>query len=135
MNACRNMLLLMCDQPGVKIMGRHAGSLSPGLVKHVTNPGAGLMYKHNPESFQKMWEEVLEGPRATAGRPKGWVVRAWFEEDLFLTTKDPQEKEQKPDRDWFTQVGSESAKTADGSTRGVNEDSKESPSHDVRILV
>ena len=141
-DACRKMLLLMRNEKGVKIMGRHAGSRTPGLVKHITNPG-GLMYKHNPESFQKMWEEEIikdfkegqgEGASTTTTSggtsPSKWIVRAWFEEDLFLTTKAPQDAGQKPDSDWFTKVVGESSRLAEGSAG-----KEEKSNGDVRILV
>ena len=137
-NACRRMVSLMRGDPGVKIIGRHAGSRNPGLVKHITNPGKGLMYKHNPESFENLWKEVTsgqgEGEDMVPGRDgRGkWVVKAWFEEDLFLTNKSRQDADQKPDSDWFTRVVGESSWRAEGSG---GEKAIDKPNDDVRILV
>ncbi|MCJ1360393.1 MAG: hypothetical protein MMC33_010398 [Icmadophila ericetorum] len=116
---CHKMLMLLQDKPGVRILGRQVGSRDPGLVVHITNKG-GLMYKHNPDSFRKMWDEVLgqtyqgDGISLDRSREK-WNITAWFEEDLAATDQKHQEAGHKPDVDWLSKVATDSAKATSDS--------------------
>ena len=116
---CHKMLLLLRDKPGVRLLGRQVGSRAAGLAKHVTNKG-GLQYRHNPESFQKMWEDVL-GQTAEGGNEGrdetsevishgGWNIKAWFEEDLAAVAQKRREESHEFDSEWLSKVAAETGK-------------------------
>ncbi|PSN60748.1 hypothetical protein BS50DRAFT_197398 [Corynespora cassiicola Philippines] len=48
---------LLCPAKGSVILGRQIGAVVPAEHDHRTNP-TGTMYRHNPESLQKMWKEI-----------------------------------------------------------------------------
>jgi SAM-dependent methyltransferase len=53
--ACERIVALMKPEKGVLIVGQQVGSLEPGPMDE---SGKIKMYKHNVESFEKMWKEV-----------------------------------------------------------------------------
>ena len=64
---------LLRDEVGVMVVGRQVGSIKPHEKMHETNRSRG-MYKHDPVTFERMWEEV--------GSKTGtkWEVRATLDE-------------------------------------------------------
>lgn len=48
------VVALLCPQPGSMILGRQVGATEPLEKEGPT----GTMYRHNVESFQKMWNEI-----------------------------------------------------------------------------
>ncbi|KAK1751008.1 hypothetical protein QBC47DRAFT_392072 [Echria macrotheca] len=72
--ACERVVELLRDEKGVLVVGQSVGS-----VKGKEMPARGRMiYKHDPETFANMWEEV--------GRRTGtqWVVRASLDSGLGI---------------------------------------------------
>lgn len=56
---CERIVQLLRAKPGSMVLGRQVGHLVATTVEHRTNTG-GHMYRHNVESFAKMWREVGE---------------------------------------------------------------------------
>lgn len=110
---CRKILLLMRDEPGVRILGRQAGSKIPAEVKHITNPGEGLMYRHNPETLKKMWCEILDASEdqstgvLRSARYGSWRIHSFFEGDGSAEAQEQKKKtmkNRKTDLEWLTKV-------------------------------
>ena len=123
MAVCRKILLLLRDEPGVRALGRQLGSRIPHEKKHVTNKG-GLMYKHSPESFRKMWGELL-GQTGTQGDEETsilgsdgsrWEVQAWLEDDHPFAVQQRQKAglDSNTNSDWLTKVSRATAGQAEG---------------------
>lgn len=75
--ACTRIVHLLKSQPGSLFVGRQIGNIEAGEWKGMLRPDKKL-YRHNPESFQKMWNEI---GGATESR---WDVDAHFDEqDLY----------------------------------------------------
>jgi len=51
--------MLLRDRKGSLLVGRQVGNLDAGEQVHRTNKGQ-TMFRHNVESFKKLWEEVGE---------------------------------------------------------------------------
>ena len=76
--ACERIVGLMKPEKGVLILGQQIGSLEAGPVAM----GSGSkMYKHNVESFEKMWKEVGERTGTE------WKVRASLDAGLGINQK------------------------------------------------
>lgn len=56
---CKQIVKLLRDKKGSMLLGRQVGNLDAGVRVHDTN-GEGIMFRHNSESFKKMWDEVGE---------------------------------------------------------------------------
>jgi len=56
-DACKAIVNLLRDKKDSMLLGRQVGNLTPGERVHRTNGGQS-MYRHNAESFKKMWDEV-----------------------------------------------------------------------------
>lgn len=118
--------MLLQDKPGARILGRHVGSRTPGEKVHVSNE-SGLMYRHNLETFTKMWSDVLnwedvdEESLSRSLDHGTWKVRAWFEEDRS------EEVHNAPVGDWLTKV----AKECEG---GMEDRAEASASQDTRAI-
>ena len=73
----RLIVSLLRPVPGSLILGRQRGSTEPGEYEHRTDENK-TMYRHNPESFRQMWQDV--------GKERGieWDWTAWMvaEEDF-----------------------------------------------------
>ncbi|PMD12413.1 hypothetical protein NA56DRAFT_613500 [Hyaloscypha hepaticicola] len=54
---CKRIVKLLREKEGSVVVGRQAGNLEAGERVHRTNE-AQSMFRHNLESFKKMWEEV-----------------------------------------------------------------------------
>lgn len=54
---CKRIVKLLREKEGSVVVGRQAGNLEAGERVHRTNE-AQSMFRHNVESFKKMWEEV-----------------------------------------------------------------------------
>lgn len=65
---------LLKPVPGALVLGRQRGNVDAAEYEHRTNEN-GTMFRHNEESFKKMWEEV------GAKTGTAWEVRAWLEKD------------------------------------------------------
>ena len=126
---CRKILLLMRNEPGVRILGRQAGSKVPTQVKHLTNPGEGLMYRHNSETFKKMWCEILDASEdqnsgiLRSTRYGNWRVHSFFEGDDSAEAQEQKKKllkNRKTDLDWLKKVivDSEAADARKGEGHG-----------------
>jgi hypothetical protein len=50
---------LLREKKDSLILGRQVGNTNAGEYVQTTNE-SGIMYRHNPESFKKMWDEVGE---------------------------------------------------------------------------
>ncbi|KAH8666803.1 hypothetical protein BX600DRAFT_511702 [Xylariales sp. PMI_506] len=68
---CTRIAELMSPKPGSLVIGHSAGRTEPS---EWFNPVGKSMYKHNGESFAKMWEEVGKRTGST------WKVNAWLQE-------------------------------------------------------
>ena len=55
--ACR-MVGLMQPRVGVRMLGRQIGSIKAQAKVHETNKNGQTMWKHDPDSFAKMWAEI-----------------------------------------------------------------------------
>lgn len=55
--ACKAIVNLLSDKGDSLLVGRQVGNLTAGERVHRTNK-SGSMFRHNAESFNKMWEEV-----------------------------------------------------------------------------
>ena len=53
----KRMVALFKPTTGCVVFGSHRGSLAPGDYQARANP-SGKMYRHNAESFQKLWKEI-----------------------------------------------------------------------------
>ena len=67
------VIRLLRPVKGSIVLGRQRGNVEAGAYPHKTNVKTGTMYRHNAESWKKMWQEV--------GRKTGteWNVRARLE--------------------------------------------------------
>ena len=54
--ACR-LVDLMVDEKGSMVVGRQAGNLHAGEVRHRID-SQGMMYQHNPASWEQLWVEI-----------------------------------------------------------------------------
>lgn len=68
---CERVVELMKAQAGSMVVGHSAGRIE---AREWFNPVGKIMYKQNPESFTKMWEEVS---RRTGTK---WRCSAWLKE-------------------------------------------------------
>ncbi|KAK3935947.1 hypothetical protein QBC46DRAFT_420675 [Diplogelasinospora grovesii] len=73
-SACERVVELLRDEKGVMVVGQSVGNL---VGKESPSRGR-TMYKHDAETFAKMWEEV---GRRTETK---WVVRASLDEGLGI---------------------------------------------------
>lgn len=58
--AGRNVARFLKPQKGSILVGRQVGGIKAGEREHRTNPKGGTMYRHDVESFQKMWTDIGE---------------------------------------------------------------------------
>jgi SAM-dependent methyltransferase len=56
-NACKATVKLLRDKKDSVLLGRQVGASKAGEYVHRTNKDQ-TMFRHNPDSFRKMWEEV-----------------------------------------------------------------------------
>ncbi len=56
---CKRIVRLLRDKKGSVVLGRQAGNVESGEKVHRTNKEQS-MFRHNEQSFRKMWEEVGE---------------------------------------------------------------------------
>jgi len=56
---CKRIVKLLRDKEGSLLLGRQVGDVVAGETVHNTNKSLN-MFRHNSESFKKMWEEVGE---------------------------------------------------------------------------
>jgi hypothetical protein len=56
---CKEIVKLLREKKGSMLLGRQVGDLNAGEKVHRTNKSQ-TMFRHNGESFRKMWEEVGE---------------------------------------------------------------------------
>ncbi|CZR65359.1 uncharacterized protein PAC_15259 [Phialocephala subalpina] len=56
---CKRLVKLLREKKDSLILGRQVGNTDAGEYVQTTNE-SGIMYKHNAESFKKMWDEVGE---------------------------------------------------------------------------
>lgn len=76
--ACERIVSLMKPENGALILGQQIGSLEPGPMM----VGSGSkMFKHNVESFERMWKEVEE----TTGTK--WKVTANTDQGVGISEK------------------------------------------------
>lgn len=54
----KKFVAILRKKPGSMVLGRQMGNKNPGEFEH--KAGKGSMYRHNPESFKKWWDEVGE---------------------------------------------------------------------------
>ena len=54
---CKRAVKLLRNKDGSLLLGRQVGSITAGETAHRTNR-AQTMFRHNEESFKKMWQEV-----------------------------------------------------------------------------
>jgi hypothetical protein len=83
---CKRIVKLLKEKKGSVVLGRQAGNTEAGERVHRTN-AAQSMFRHNGESFKKMWEEVGE---ATGTK---WTVDV----ELFTVDRDPMNAIHGPD--------------------------------------
>ncbi len=55
-DVCKRIVKLLREKEGSVVLGRQAGNLEAGERVHKTNE-AQSMFRHNVQSFKKMWEE------------------------------------------------------------------------------
>lgn len=70
----KRMVALFKPLKGCVVFGRHRGSLVPGDYQARANP-SGKMYRHDPESFHRMWKEVGDATGTN------WKVTAIMHDD------------------------------------------------------
>ncbi|KAG8844236.1 hypothetical protein FRB96_003240 [Tulasnella sp. 330] len=51
------LVSILRPERGSLVLGRQVGSVAPGVIEHKTNE-SGKMYRHDAESFTRMWKEV-----------------------------------------------------------------------------
>jgi len=56
---CKRLVKLLREKRDSLILGRQVGNTDAGEYVQTTNE-SGIMYRHNAESFKKMWDEVGE---------------------------------------------------------------------------
>jgi SAM-dependent methyltransferase len=56
---CKRVVKLLREKKESLLLGRQVGNVTAGEYVHRTNSG-GTMFRHNSESFKKMWDEVGE---------------------------------------------------------------------------
>jgi hypothetical protein len=56
---CKRIVRLLRDRKGSLLVGRQVGNLDAGEQVHRTNKSQ-TMFRHNVESFKKLWDEVGE---------------------------------------------------------------------------
>ncbi|KAF4611358.1 hypothetical protein G7Y89_g15655 [Cudoniella acicularis] len=56
---CKRLVKLLREKKDSLILGRQVGNTDAGEYVQMTNE-SGIMYRHNAESFKKMWDEVGE---------------------------------------------------------------------------
>ena len=76
--ACERIVTLMKPEKGVLILGQQVGATEP---KQMTKEEGSKMYKHNPESFEKMWRDVGEKTGTE------WTVTARLDAGLGIDQK------------------------------------------------
>ena len=54
---CKRMVKLLREKKDALILGRQVGNAEAGEYVQTTNE-SGIMYRHNADSFKKMWNEV-----------------------------------------------------------------------------
>lgn len=59
---CKRLVKLLREKKDSLILGRQVGNVDAGDYVQKINKG-GKMYRHNAESFKKMWEEIGEATR------------------------------------------------------------------------
>lgn len=59
LRVCKRIVEILKEKKGSVVLGRQAGSIVAGERVHRTNT-AQSMFRHNAESFKKMWQEVGE---------------------------------------------------------------------------
>jgi hypothetical protein len=59
LEVCKQIVKLLKDKKGSMLLGRQVGNLDPGEKVHETRKER-TVYRHDSESFKKMWEEVGE---------------------------------------------------------------------------
>ncbi|KAH8794173.1 hypothetical protein BGZ57DRAFT_983441 [Hyaloscypha finlandica] len=59
---CKRLVKLLRERKDSLILGRQVGNVDAGDYVQKINKG-GKMYRHNAESFKKMWEEIGEATR------------------------------------------------------------------------
>lgn len=76
--ACERVVEMLRGEQGVMVVGQSVGDVDG---KEAPGRGGKMIFKHNVQSFEKMWEEV--------GRRTGtkWVVRARLDEGLGIDQK------------------------------------------------
>ena len=83
---CKRIVKLLKEKKGSVVLGRQAGNAEAGERMHSTN-AAQSVYRHNGESFRKMWEAVGE----TTGTK--WRVDV----ELFIEDRGPMNAIHGPD--------------------------------------
>lgn len=73
--ACKTIVDLLKSQKGVMVLGQQVGSLTPGQVPKSSGSS---MYKHDAETFKKLWKEVGEDTGTE------WEVRASLDAGLGI---------------------------------------------------
>jgi hypothetical protein len=78
MEACERIVALLKQEKGVLILGQQIGATES---HQMPKESGSKMYKHNADSFEKMWQEV--------GRRTGteWKVTAWLDGWLGVDMK------------------------------------------------
>lgn len=71
---CKRLVKLSRGKKGSLILGRQVGSMDAGEYEQASNV-TGKMYRHNEDSFRKMWEEV--------GRETGTKWRVEHDSETF----------------------------------------------------
>jgi len=79
---CKRLVKLLREKKDSLILGRQVGNTNAGEYVQTTND-SGIMYKHNAESFKKMWDEV--------GEATGTKWRVDYDFELF----EPLDKEER----------------------------------------
>lgn len=55
---CKRIVKLLKAKKDSVVLGRQVGNINPGEL--LRSDGTGTRWRHNEESFRKMWEEVAE---------------------------------------------------------------------------
>lgn len=71
---CKRLVKLLRGERDSLILGRQIGNTNAGEHVQTTNE-SGVMYRHNTESFKKMWDDVGEGTRTK------WRVDCDFDDE------------------------------------------------------
>jgi SAM-dependent methyltransferase len=76
---CVRIAKLLREKPGSLLVGRQIGHLNAGVMPHRMDKEH-KMFRHNPDSFQKLWDEVGE-KTGTKWRVEGKMTEVDFGED------------------------------------------------------